>query len=93
MAFIKYTSGNVKIVKHNICCVCDSDEHQINLRYFEDDSDLLYMTIHLKSENNIFKRIYKAILYVFGHKSKYGNFDEVILDKEKCEEIINFLKK
>lgn len=94
MAFIKYTSGNVKLIKENICCNCDSDEHQINFRYLEEDGldELVYMTVHLKHEHNLFKRLIKAIKYFFGYKSKFGNFDEIILDKDKCKRIINFLE-
>lgn len=96
MAFIKYTSGNVTLVKEHICCACESDEHQINFRYFEntkEGDDYVYMTIHLNPKHNVFKRIIKSIKYIFRYRSKYGDFDEVILDKERCLKIINFLEK
>jgi hypothetical protein len=95
MAFIKYTSGPVNIIKENVCCTCDSDEHQINFRYFEEEDldNLVYVSIHLKPESNVFKRFLKSVKYFFGYTSKFGNFDEVILDKEKCNRIINFLER
>jgi hypothetical protein len=95
MAFIKYTSGNVQIVKENVCCTCGSDEHQINFRYFEEEDleSMVYVSIHLKPESNLFKRFLRAFKYFFGYRSKFGDFDEIILDNEKCKRIISFLEK
>lgn len=88
MAFKKYTSGVVSVIHHNLVCSCDSDEHQLNFRFFlEDEAPTLYCTMHLSNSGNIFKRIWIAIKYIFGHKSKYGEFHEVILNPEKVKEL------
>jgi hypothetical protein len=93
MAFKKYTQGKVSLVRENICCSCDSDEHQLNFRYFTDKDDTnLYCTFHLVPERNILKRILKAVKYVFGYKSKYGHFSEVILDDAKVQELKFIIK-
>lgn len=52
------------------------------------------MSFFLNNEKNIFKRIFTAIKYIFGYKSKYGHFDEFIFkhqDKNKLQEICDFL--
>mgnify|MGYP006981128076 CR=1 FL=1 len=76
-------------------CKCDNTEHQLIFSYFK-DSDEVYVCIHLIPERNIFKRIFNALKYIFGHKSKYGDFDEFIFNKEdsdKLQKVVNYLNK
>lgn len=88
------------MMKHEIIiCKCESVEHQIVFSYFpdeEDDDDKdVYMSVYLLPESNIFKRIWLAIQYIFGHRSIYGDFDEVIInqrDAPKLEKILKHLK-
>lgn len=94
MAFIKKVSGNVSIVRDSVSCICENDEHQLIFRYFinsAEDNETLYCTFHLKPESNFFKRMLIAIKYIFGYRSKYGEFDEVLLDSDKVEELKNIL--
>lgn len=76
-------------------CGCNNVEHQLLFRYFKNDKpQTVYMSVHLITEKNIFKRIYLAIKYIFGYKSKYGHFDEFIFkhkDKNKLQQICDFL--
>jgi hypothetical protein len=80
-----------------IICACENVEHQIIFSYFEDEDDIpkeVFMTIHLVHEPNIFKRIWKGIKYIFGYKCRYGNFDEIILNKShirQLNKIVNYL--
>jgi hypothetical protein len=93
VAFIKYTQGEVSIVRQNICCSCESDEHQLNFRFFPEDKDpFLYCTIHLVHEKNILKRFLKGIKYILGYRSKYGSFDEIIMDRYKVKELKNIIQ-
>jgi len=55
-------------------CACHGDEHTIKFRYDVEDNSL-YLNIFLNQYRNIFKRIWTAIKYVFGYKSKYGDWD------------------
>lgn len=77
-------------------CSCGSYEHQINFDYWEDsdgDKDM-YLTIHLASYP-FWKRLWRGLKYIFGHKSNYGNFDEFILSKEHAKalhEVANILE-
>lgn len=79
-----------------LVCQCSSMEHLITIVYWDDDKPKeVYVNIHLAHESNIFKRIINAVKYIFGHKSKYGDFDEFILRKEdadKLQEVVNYLK-
>jgi len=77
-------------------CSCGSYEHQINFDYWEDaDGDKnVYMTIHLV-EYPFWKRLWRGLKYILGHKSNYGNFDEFVFSKEhagKFREIADILE-
>ena len=78
-------------------CSCGNVEHQIILSYFDDEPEgEVYCTIHLKPERSILKRIKNAIRYIFGHRSIYGDFDELIFkseDADKLQKVVDFLKQ
>lgn len=81
-----------------IICKCGNDEHQILFHWFEDEvlGGEVYMNVLINPEWNWGKRIKEGIKYILGHRSKYGMFDEFILDKKdipKLEKIIEYLKK
>jgi hypothetical protein len=74
-------------------CVCQSPEHQIIIRKDPFDEKLVYVSIHL-SEYPWYIRVLKGIKYIFGFKTKYGHFDEIILGQEHVNDlrkIINYL--
>ncbi len=77
-----------------IICDCHSDEHQIIVRHDEEDK-IVYLSIHLITHRNIIKRLWHAIKYVFGYKSRYGAWDSLILnpdDAGKIESILQTIK-
>lgn len=82
-------------MEHEILvCKCESVEHQLVFSYFPEDEDdrEVYMSVHLRLESNIFKRIWKAIKYIFGHKSIYGHFDEFIMAQKDSHKLVKILK-
>lgn len=78
--------------KKVLFCTCNHVEHQIILIKDKED-DEVYFTYHLSQKGNIFKRIITAVKYVFGFRSKFGDFGEVILDRKTQDELIDYLKK
>ena len=75
-----------------LLCKCYSPEHQILI--MEDDGDV-FIVIHLCSLP-IWKRIKRAIKYIFGYKCRYGAYDEIILDPKdwkKIQKVADCLKK
>jgi hypothetical protein len=66
-------------------CSCCSDEHRL-VFMLDEDTDFgppdLYTSVFLHDYDNVFKRVWKAIKYVFGYKSKYGHFDCCIMKPE-----------
>ena len=72
-------------------CACYSPEHQMIIDYDEKDN-LAYVEIHLKPDN-FFKRVRNAIRYIFGHRSIYGDFDEMIVDNTYADYFIELGNK
>lgn len=83
--------------RETLICQCSSIEHQISFVWFDDEDGKgdVYMETHLKPLS-FWQRVKNGILYIFGHRSIYGDFDDVILRKEdvhKLERVVEFLKK
>lgn len=74
-------------------CDCGSSEHQFIIRKFENEEEA-YLTIHL-NKKPLLKRIKYAFKYIFGYQSRYGAFDEIILnpdDADKLQKVVDSLK-
>lgn len=69
-----------------IRCMCHSPEHQLIIDYDEEDN-IVYIEYHLRPLP-FFQRIKHAVKYIFGHRSIYGDFDEVLVDKEYADYFI-----
>ena len=77
-----------------IVCECESVEHQIIFAYFpeyEDDREV-YMSIYLHPTYGFFRRLWAAIKYIFGHRSIYGHFDDVIISQKDSHKLVKILK-
>lgn len=75
-------------------CECCNTEHQLIFSYDEEDH-ITFVSIHLIPERNIWKRIWGAIKYIFGHRSIYGHFDEFIFNNEdanKLQKVVDALR-
>jgi hypothetical protein len=90
----------MKHKKDILICDCHSTEHQIVVYYSEDSlSDgttipSCYLHVHLNSQS-FWKRLVYGVKYIFGYKSRFGAWDEMILnpdDADKIQEIANYLK-
>lgn len=71
-----------------IICECKSSEHQIIIHKdddFENNHKLIYLSPHLYTYKNFFKRVIVAFKYIFGYKSKYGAWDSIIVSKENYQ--------
>lgn len=77
--------------EHWVVCECGSLEHFMQISYEPQLDDCVFVTIHL-SELPFWKRVKLAFLYVLGRKSKYGNFEEIILNKKQLKKVIDVMK-
>lgn len=70
-----------------VLCQCENAEHQLIFRAFKDDVDpWVYVSIHL-CKLPFWKRLYNGVKYIFGHRSMYGDFDEIILTSDHCKQL------
>jgi hypothetical protein len=70
------------VVKETVECDCHSEAHTLQFCWFEDDKDVMYVTVHL-TPFSLFQRIWYAIKYIFGKPSKFGCFEEYVWTREK----------
>lgn len=73
-------------------CQCQNTEHRLIFSYFPDENKV-YVSVHLIPAT-FWKRLVNSIRYLFGHKSKYGDFDEFIFsnqDADKLQSVANYL--
>jgi len=74
---------------------CHSPEHQIIAQFDEVEPDprlnFLYLWVHLGTHKSVFKRLRAAIRYVFGYRSQYGEWDELLLDIDEVVAVRAFL--
>ena len=73
-------------------CDCHSLEHQVAFWYDEEDKSL-YIEPHLVTHINFFKRLWVGLKYAFGYRSRFGEFDEVVLSPESQKKLRDILNK
>jgi hypothetical protein len=87
---------NTHLKRHLVICECGTPEHQVIFQYFDDEKpewQELYMDVHLVNHGNIFKNLWSAIRWAFGHKSIYGQFDEFIISPDEAKSMITFMEE
>jgi hypothetical protein len=72
-------------------CDCHSYEHQAIFHSDEETQDL-YVSIHLITHKNILKRVWYAVKYICGIKSKFGAWDEFIFKPEDKRKLRKYLE-
>lgn len=85
----------MKPVQEILLCECASSEHQMIMRYFEDDPEsTVYVDVHLV-KRSFWGRLKHGIKYIFGYKSQYGAWDEIIMGPQHIkglESVVKYLK-
>ena len=80
-----------------IVCDCGHIEHLIVLSFDPDESEPeyreIYLEVFLNPHRHFLVRVWHAIKYIFGYRSKYGDFDEVVLGKSQVAKLMDFLIK
>lgn len=77
-----------------LICDCHSTEHQLIIRedIEEEGYKEAYVSIYLR-EKSFFNRLKLGIKYIFGYKSKYGAFDEILLSKNNTKQLKEMLDR
>jgi len=66
--------------------------NNIIIARYNSTANVVTINIHLV-KYKLIKRIWKAIMYVFGYNSSNGNFDAFTLHPEDKEKFINVIRK
>ena len=81
-------------------CACHSDEHTLKFNLdtmpSHEDAPEIYTSIFLCDWQPWYKRVWVAIKYAFGYKSKYGHWDTWLLkacDVDRLEAMLNKFKE
>jgi len=85
-----------EIKRYLLVCDCYFIEHQLIFEYLTDeesDEKSLSINIHLTAWENFFQRLVAGIRYAFGHKSRYGEFDNILVSPDEAKNLIEFLQK
>lgn len=73
-------------------CDCDHAEHILRFTRYSGLDELdksLTVNVYLSHYMGLFRRIWYGIKYIFGHKSRYGAFDCVLLNRKNVERLRN----
>lgn len=90
MSFMKYNTGVTNYILEYMECKCMSTEHI--LKFYLDTKDVeLCLDVHLANWLPWYKRAWRAVKYVLGYKSKYGDFDSIILKDEDINKLMDLL--
>lgn len=82
----------MKELNELIICACNCPEHQLLFRTVDGDEDIeVFVSIHL-CRVAWYKRIWRGLKYIFGHTSRYGHFDEIILFPEHAKQLKKVVK-
>lgn len=89
---------------HNLECSCRDHRHVFRAWLFQGteidpDPDLL-LFIQLNPNRNVLQRIWAAIRYILGYGSKFGHWDEVLIDPKSarilgqlCQAVVDHTEK
>lgn len=72
-----------------ISCSCHSPEHTLTYHINPEDKEV-YTSVYLHQYRPLYKRIWIAIKYIFGYKSRYGHWDCFSADRSKILELKAF---
>lgn len=80
-------------------CRCESPEHVLRFTYSEEEyykpdekEAVVYLNVFL-STGGFWHRVKEGVKYIFGHKSKYGHFDDWIMKREDAEKLRDLFNK
>lgn len=81
----------MEINRELLVCGCGNLEHQLVFTYFDDEPEV-YVEMHLKPLP-FWERLRLGIKYIFGYQSRYGSFDEIILNKSHISTLNKVIDK
>lgn len=75
-------------------CSCGSSEHMLRFSYILADienSSEMYCHVYL-IDQSFWRRLINGFKYIFGYKSRYGDFTEVIIPEVSAAQLHHYLE-
>ena len=75
-------------------CQCSSIQHQV--RFYIYDEDELGVQAHLVTHRNFFKSLWVGLRYAFGYRSRFGEWDDMLMgvkDQETLYRVLHTMKR
>jgi hypothetical protein len=69
-----------------LLCDCGQAEHQLIFSADEDESEEVYISIKLNNHS-----FWRRLKWLFGFRSRFGEYDELITTKTKLKELLDEL--
>lgn len=78
-------------------CICDSEEHSMRVTYFVDEwngieEDEVYFSLYL-TDRGFWYRLWHGIKYICGHKSRYGDFQCITVQRKDAERLRDLMNR
>jgi len=90
MSIFRNESDEKEII---LVCDCGLPEHQIKVCAYDDEVDeFISFSPMLVTWKGFFRRLVDGLKYAFGYKSRYGQFDEILLSRDDVEKLVEYLK-
>ena len=72
-------------------CICAHDEHTIRFTLDKEEKEI-YVSVFLGNHRNFFQRLWLAIKYTFGYKSRYGYFGNWTMNQDDADKLEQMVK-
>lgn len=73
-------------------CDCGDMDHILRVSYYKEDTEEMYVEIHLR-QKTFLQRVWHGVKYIFGFRSRYGDFDEFLWAPETARKYRAFIDK
>ena len=83
----------MQLERRTFICACHSLEHQYTFWYDDEDNNVYFQPHLYDGTFPWYKRFIRRIAYVFGYKTRFGAWDEVIINNDDIPKIKQFLSK
>lgn len=86
--------GNLKHTDKFFICSCHNPDHVIHVSYWEnkgDEPDEYYFSVNLNPYTRWYKRIWRALVWVFAPAKVEAGLCEILFLSNKAEELAEFL--
>lgn len=73
-------------------CDCGDMDHIMRMFFEKDEVGMMYVSVHLR-QKTFGWRLWHAIKYMFGYRSRYGDFDEFVWGRKEATRFRNMLDR